>query len=174
MKEKVCEFCGTKYDRKLSVCPLCGKGGEDENEAVGGKSADRIPQWMWILTCVLLGLAVVIGFVYFVVSMKTGISGAVEPVVSAPVVEEPVQVEPEIPVVEVEEETLSCTELFLSQDELLLEEEGGHVFLTVVPKPLCTLGEWARPAGRKKPMIRPTRIARPNPRGLKPTTSALG
>ena len=41
-------------------------------------------------------------------------------------------------------------------------------------KPLCTLGEWVSPAGRKKPMQKPTISVTASPGRLKPTTSALG
>lgn len=140
MKLNVCEFCGTEYSKDQSKCPLCGKA-PDEAAAAAAEldkqtAQERIPQWMWILTCVLLGLAVVIGFVYFLVSMEyIGPKDQVEPVISAPVVEEPVEVLPEEPVVE-EPVDLSCTGLTLSQEELILDELGGHVFLTALPSPL--------------------------------------
>lgn len=142
MKLKVCEYCGTEYDRSLDKCPLCGKGQGDEIPVTpAAASQDRIPQWMWILTCVLLALAVVVGFVYFLVSMEyVGKKDNVEPVISAPmieepVVEEPVEVIPVEPIVE-DLDDRSCTELTLSQEELILDEPGGHVFLTALPTPL--------------------------------------
>lgn len=138
MKLKVCEYCGTEYDDSLKKCPLCGKGQGDEVPAAAvDASQDRIPQWMWILTCVLLALAVVVGFVYFLVSMEyVGKKDNVEPVISAPVVEEPVEVVPMEPVVEEKPRDLSCTGLTLSQEDLVLDELGGHVFLTALPDPL--------------------------------------
>ena len=140
MKLKVCEYCGTEYNKNLTQCPLCGKGPDDPAPAENldqQTSQERIPQWMWVLTCVLLALAVVIGFVYFLVSMEyVGKKDDVEPVISAPVVEAPVEVVPEEPVVEEEPEDLSCTGLTLSQEELVLDQLGGHVFLTALPSPL--------------------------------------
>ena len=41
-------------------------------------------------------------------------------------------------------------------------------------KPLCTFGECASPAGRKKPMQKPTISVTASPGRLKPTASALG
>ena len=140
MKLKVCEYCGTEYNKDQNKCPLCGKEpgeGVPAAELDNQTSRERIPQWMWILTCVLLGLAVVIGFVYFLVSMEyVGPKDDAQPVISAPVVEEPVEVLPEEPVVVEEPEDLSCTELTLSQEELILDELGSHVFLTALPSPL--------------------------------------
>lgn len=139
MKLNVCEYCGTEYNKDQTKCPLCGKEpgeGVPAAELDRQTSQERIPQWMWILTCVLLGLAVVIGFVYFLVSMEyIGPKDDVQPVISAPVVEAPVEVLPEEPVVE-EPEDLSCTDLTLSQEELVLDELGSHVFLTALPSPL--------------------------------------
>lgn len=141
MKLKVCEYCGTEYNRNLDRCPLCGKGPGEESpvsaENEKRQSTDHVPQWMWVLTCVLLALAVVIGFVYFLASMEyVGKKDTIEPVISAPVEEEPVEVLPEEPVVEEEPEDLSCTGLTLSQSELVLDELGSHVFLTALPSPL--------------------------------------
>ncbi len=136
MKMKICEYCGTEYSEDQIKCPLCGKCEGEELPVDNRKpTSDKVPQWMWVLTCVLLGLAVVIGFVYFIVSMKTANVTTTEPVISAPVVETPAEEEIEVPAVVVEPEDLSCTELFLSQEELVMDEQGGHVFLTAVPKP---------------------------------------
>ena len=41
-------------------------------------------------------------------------------------------------------------------------------------KPLCTFGECVSPAGRKKPMQKPTISVTASPGRLKPTASALG
>ena len=136
MNTKICEYCGTEYKDNLSKCPLCGKTeGEEMAAETVQNSTERIPRWMWILTCVLLGIAVVIGFVYFVVSMKAPSAASADPVVSAPVVEQPVEDVIEVPVVEDEPEVVYCTELLLSQEELTMDEQGGHVFLTASPLP---------------------------------------
>ena len=89
MKLKTCEYCGTEYNSELPTCPLCGKTGagaraeapqEQRRTRAGARVApkkskakpadpDKIPRWMWALICVILGLAVIIGAVYFVYIM---------------------------------------------------------------------------------------------------------
>ena len=91
IKERIiCYYCGTEYYDTIQRCPLCGTLNEtaaqpepepeedapvrrrkpDEArrkkkagayEAEGG---DRIPKWISVLICVILGLAVVIGALY--------------------------------------------------------------------------------------------------------------
>jgi len=162
MKLKSCEFCGTEYNEELSKCPLCGKSemeaelaAEEAQTAQPVKAApkkkakrhkapkeERIPRWMWAVICAILGIAVIIGLVYFLVSM--GYVGKEEaPAVPAQsVVEEQPQqtpqpeevvTEPEQPDVELD---LSCVGLTLSQTGIIMDVEGAHVFLTAVPAPL--------------------------------------
>ena len=64
MKLRTCACCGTEYDRTLSRCPHCGEAPAEKE-----KKDDRIPRWMWAVICAVLGLAVVIGFAYFLYSM---------------------------------------------------------------------------------------------------------
>ncbi len=140
MKLKVCEYCGTEYNEEQDRCPLCGKDVKEAQAAAAKekntgsrRNPDRIPQWMWVLTCGLLALAVVIGLFYFLVSM--GYVGKKQttppPAISVPV-EDPV---PVVPVVE-EPVDLSCKELTLSHRVLILDEAGSHVFLTALPAPV--------------------------------------
>lgn len=138
MKTKICEYCGTEYKDSASVCPLCGKGQEEASADVEKKSSDRVPQWMWIMTCTLMGLAVVLGMVYFIASMKiSNQTSVLETEISAPVEQAPKVEAPEVPEEPevAEPEDLSCTGLELSQTKLVLDEQGGHVFLTAVPAP---------------------------------------
>lgn len=140
MKLKVCAYCGTEYSSDRETCPLCGKNEQEALEAApkqakteGSRNNEKIPQWMWIMTCALLAIAVIVGLVYFLVSMEyIGEKDNVEPVISVPVVEEPVV---EAPVVE-EPVDRSCRELTLSQTLLTLDELGGHVFLTALTDPV--------------------------------------
>lgn len=159
MKLKNCEYCGTEYSAEMPQCPLCGKasghGAEPRSSAGGSRggarvaprggkrvqkqqSPDRVPQWMWILICVILGLAVLIGLVYFLVSM--GYVGdkdeAPAPSVSAPV-EEDVEPQPDSSAISEPDlpQDLACTELELSNFSIILEEKGSAVYLTVKPWP---------------------------------------
>lgn len=135
MKLKVCEYCGTEYSSDRETCPLCGKNEQEAHDAAPNpaktepvQNSDRIPPWMWVMTCVLLAVAVLVGLIYFMVSMEyIGGKDDVEPAISVPVVETPVIVEPV---------DLSCKELTLSQTLLTLDELGSHVFLTALPDPV--------------------------------------
>ena len=164
MKLKNCEYCGTEYNEDLPQCPLCGKNAAEAEEARtqtkktgkrGGarvapkhtkraekkKNPDRIPQWMWAVICVILGLAVLVGLAYFLISMGyIGEGRKAEPSVPTVVVPEvdPVN-EPELlqPMPETPEEVdLSCRELTLSQTGIVFDIKGSSVFLTAVPTPL--------------------------------------
>lgn len=136
MKLKVCEYCGTEYNNDQSRCPLCGKDDQEAHAAASksktGGHEDRIPQWMWIMTCVLLALAVLVGLIYFLISMGyVGGKDNSTPAISVPVEE----VVPVDPIVE-EPEDLSCTELTLNQRLIIIDEPGRHVFLTALAAPL--------------------------------------
>ena len=171
MELRTCEYCGTEYNASLPQCPLCGKpaaadfaadqqparrkakGGAREaargtkRNSAGNVKEERIPRWMWALICVILGLAVLIGALYFFYIM--GYFGKRS---TATHQEETVQtsdVTPNEPEVPLEDETLdteppsdtgtSCTSLTLSLTEGTLDEAGGRIFLTAVAKPSdCT------------------------------------
>lgn len=120
MKLRTCACCGTEYDRTLSRCPHCGEAPAEKE-----KKDERIPRWMWAVICAVLGLAVVIGFAYFLYSMDYLGLRAEEPA-PPPVIEEPVVEEPDPD---------ACTDLTLSRNKLVMEEEGGRVFLNVMPEP---------------------------------------
>lgn len=164
MKLKICEYCGTEYQQDLQQCPLCGRSLAENGEvhsrsrAAGKRGGarvapkgtkkpskrgdrDRIPQWMWAVICVILGLAVLIGLAYFLISMGYigGKEAAQVPQTSVVVPEvDPVN-EPELlePMPEVVEPAdLSCKELSLSQNGIVFDVKGSSVFLTAVPTPL--------------------------------------
>ena len=98
MELKTCDYCGTEYQSDLAQCPLCGKSAhhsaEEQPEAAprerggsrvsgtraasrGGKGkgkrtapkADKVPGWMWTVTCIILGIAVLAGIFYFIYVM---------------------------------------------------------------------------------------------------------
>ncbi len=125
MKLRSCENCGTEYDRALSQCPQCGS--EPGSSKAAAAQEDRIPKWMWILICSVLGAAVLIGFGYFLFRMDY-LDRRNDPPAPPPMVEEPVVV----PVVD----PRACTGLTLSRTVVVMEEAGQRVFLTVRPEPI--------------------------------------
>lgn len=165
MKLKTCEYCGTEYNSELPSCPLCGKAGaggapaepQERRKKRGGARVapkkskakpadpDKIPRWMWALICVILGLAVVIGAVYFVYIMGFfGKSTTTQQQTQQQTQQtddsqqEPQDTEED----ETEQSSTSgvpCTALTLSQTDATLDEQGGHIFLTAVARPAdCT------------------------------------
>lgn len=163
MKLKTCEYCGTEYKGELQRCPLCGRSDQPEQEQPqpqrGGKrggarvapkraqkqqSPDRIPQWMWAVICVILGLAVLVGLFYFLISMGYIGDRDVQTNVPAPTVtvpEQPAEPEPDPePAPEVEEvpQDVPCTELILDQAGIALKEVGATAVLTANPIPANT------------------------------------
>lgn len=162
MQLVVCEYCGTEYRDNLPRCPLCGKAaatavrqesqqeGEKASAGKGGaflasgksKKKDRIPKWMWMVSCVILAVAVLLCTLYILFAMGAFGSMNNEPIH----VEEPTQTEePDVTPPEeqteapVEDPEVLCTDLQLSQNVVTLEEKSGFVFLTVIPEPMdCT------------------------------------
>lgn len=124
MKLRNCEYCGTEYDRALSQCPQCGKEAASKKGRATA-SDDRIPRWMWILICTVLGVAVLIGLAYFLYRMDYLDKRQTTP---PPVIEQPVEV---VPVVDPD----ACTGLELSRSVVIMEEPGSRVFLRAVPLP---------------------------------------
>lgn len=171
MELKTCEYCGTEYDASQGRCPICGrpaaasaprqsdrsnsgKGGarlasrSGKKKGTKGSQHDRIPRWMWALVCVILGLAVLIGALYFFYIMgyfgKKSTNEAFQPVQTE---QQPQTQEPEETPLEpepAEEQPViasgtACTSLTLSQSEVTLDEQGGRIFLTAVAQPMdCT------------------------------------
>ena len=168
MKLKTCEYCGTEYNSELPTCPLCGKTGagaraeapQEQRKKRGGarvapkKSAgkrqakpadpDKIPRWMWALICVILGLAVIIGAVYFVYIMGFfGKSTTTQQQTQQTQQTDDTQQQDAQKDEQEEEQTstsgVPCTALTLSQTDATLDEQGGHIFLTAVARPAdCT------------------------------------
>ena len=85
MARITCDYCGTEYDDDMQRCPLCGTVNDSVAEperqeeqqprnrktrkkkepgAFEAADSDRIPRWLSILICVVLGIAVVIGAMY--------------------------------------------------------------------------------------------------------------
>ena len=169
MKLRTCEFCGTEYDASLEKCPLCGKSvdqvqpepapGSEKQRKSGGARLAQKPEKApahnggWIAACVVLGVAVLAGVVFFLYimglfgnfSMKSNPEPDVLPEYNYEnqVPETPVQDEPEeSPAEEPEEEqpvSGACTGLSISKKEETLEEAGEKFFLTAVASPMdCT------------------------------------
>ncbi len=174
MELRTCEYCGTEYNASLPQCPLCGKPAADHTvdqqpvrkKAKGGARVaprgtkkektkkrgdeDRIPRWMWGLICAILGLAVLIGALYFAYIMgyfgkrntsihKEQTTQTPDPVPEEKEPEKPSE-EEKAPDTDLPAETgTSCTGLTLSLSEVTMDEEGGRIFLTAVAKPSdCT------------------------------------
>lgn len=103
----------------------------------------RIPGWMWTVICIVLGLAVLVGAVAFVLQMGYFEEGfdfnAIPTNMEQPLTngqeseadeaEETEDTEPEEPEVKV------CTGLAISQKSVELDEVGERVFLTVAITP---------------------------------------
>lgn len=80
MEKTICSYCGTEYADSLQQCPLCGTASdtyaEEVSEPVQPKRTrkkkgarempreDKIPTWISVLVCIILGIAVLIGAVY--------------------------------------------------------------------------------------------------------------
>lgn len=167
MDLKTCEFCGTEYNGDQQQCPLCGRAASSTAAAQearrtvsrGGarvasrktkkqQDSDRVPQWMWVVICIILAIAVLIGLVYFLVSMDY-LGGKEEPtapsqtvtVPEAEPVNAPELLDPKPEEVEPEQEEpadLSCRALELSQELIILDVEGSSVYLTATPDPIDT------------------------------------
>lgn len=158
MKIINCEYCGTEYDESLSRCPLCGRTADGQEDAPAGgrktkkggarvakkgkkqKQPERIPQWMWAVSCVILGIAVLIGLLYFLISMGYLGGRQEEPQLSEePIIAEVEQPEKE-PLPEEEEEPeeidLSCTGLTLNLAVIAFDKVGSSMFLTAAPTPV--------------------------------------
>lgn len=170
MERKTCEFCGTEYDGQLQQCPLCGKseqpvtaarqkrrlassGGGARVAPRGGKGKPSgraaapqsgTPRWIWILICVVLGAAVLIGAAYFVHIMgflRGDLDLNAIPTLQEQVPEEdPEPQSPELPqelpaTQEPAGSTGTCTGLTISQSAVTMDEAGGRIFLTAVARP---------------------------------------
>lgn len=99
---------------------------------------DRIPGWMWALICVILGIAVLIGIVAFVLKMgyfEEGFDLNAIPtnIEQTEEIEGPEQETEEEEVAE--PESKACTALAISQEEVTLHEVGDRAFLTAVASP---------------------------------------
>lgn len=165
MKLKTCEYCGTEYSGDLAQCPLCGKsaGPRRENAKGGSRLAsrrekpgkeelrrdeERVPRWMWAIICTVLALAVLVGALYFVYIMgffdrkakpqQPDPSQNVQE--QGPSEEQPPEPEvPELPDEPADPSQIRCTSLTLSQTAVVMDEEGGRIFLTAVALPTdCT------------------------------------
>lgn len=154
-----CEYCGTEFGADEAECPLCGTPAGQKPEPMPGKRErgrgsersdagreDRIPRWMWAMICCVLGLALVIGLVYFCYSM--GLFKGKEPDPDQTQLQNPFEEEqPQLPGESYPEEYpeeenneqnytgVPCTSVTLNLTQVVLDEEGSSIFLTAVAKP---------------------------------------
>ena len=135
MRRITCDYCGTEYDAKISHCPRCG---EAAPKAAGKKrDPDRIPAGLWTAICCVLGLAVLIGLVAFVVQMGYFDEGFDLNAIPTNMEQTALQ-ETEIYPDEKEQEQpddRSCTDLVISQSEITLRSAQAKNFLTAVASP---------------------------------------
>lgn len=181
MARIICDYCGTEYEDIQQRCPLCGsinetpaepteqegrtrpqRGGRRlaEKPARAAKPAkadkerddDRIPKWLSVMICVVLGLAVVIGALYAMYAVgvfspkkdKGTVSDTVlteEEVTGGgstteeekPETQEPEEQQPETP------KEVLCTGVTLAQDTVTLESVGLATTVTAEIQPAdCT------------------------------------
>lgn len=148
MKLKTCKHCGTEYDKAAKECPRCGKSNK-KGKKPKVPMEDRIPRWMWIVSIVVLVVAILIGVVAYVINMGflTGEFKILGP-----------SIVPEGEVAETSEDIVygtgetpqdpegedkpvegACMGLTISSEELIFEEAQAYEFLTAVPQPIdCT------------------------------------
>lgn len=154
MKLITCSYCGTEYDKKQLRCPNCGtsdvKSAEvDRAPRKKQRDPDKIPGWLWACICGVLALAVLIGLVAFVISMGYFEEGFDLNAIPTNRTQEELPQEQEIypyekPEEKEPEEDLEsgvCRELQLSQDEIILDEEGARFFLSAATVPVYTTDE---------------------------------
>lgn len=173
MELRTCEFCGTEYNRELDACPLCGKsmhehpapeesrqkrrlassgGGARVAKRTGNgkKPATAASQKNWGIACVVLGIAVLIGILAFLMQMNffRDFDPNAIPTLQQepqdlpeynyeqqnPQQEQPVE-QPQEPQESEIVDPDACTELIISQDAVSIAEAGGRVFLTAVARP---------------------------------------
>lgn len=114
------------------------------------KKPERTPKGLWLVICIVLGAAVLAGFMYFLYIM--GLFAKQDAVIqeqeNLPEYNYEEQ-QPSVPVdgVETDEmeenetqtpvlpDLVTCTGLTISQDEVIIDELGGRLFLTAVARP---------------------------------------
>lgn len=186
MARIICDYCGTEYEDTQQRCPLCGSINQtpaepEEQDGYGrtgrkghrvaekpskaskpAKAArerddDRIPKWLSVMICVVLGLAVVIGALYAmyavgVFSFKKDQGSSNNAVLTEEEVtgsgnttendkeEQPETQEPETQTPDQETPTeVLCTGVTLSQDTVTLESAGLATTVTAQLQPAdCT------------------------------------
>lgn len=184
MARIICDYCGTEYEDTQQRCPLCGsinqtpaepedqeghrrtgrkghrvaeKPSRASKPAKAERDDDRIPKWLSVMICVVLGLAVVIGALYAMYAVgvfslkkdKDTVSNAVlteEEVTGSGNAtedskeEQPETQEPETQTPEPEAPTeVLCTGVTLAKDTVTLESAGLATTVTAQLQPAdCT------------------------------------
>lgn len=163
MERRICEYCGTEYPAAEPKCPICGSGSTraaSEQAAApkrrlastagartAGKKNGKSGPWgvvsAALAVLVLLGIAVFLiqmdffredGFDFNAIPTKvqwTETSQAENVIEQPPETAEEEQPEEEAPALD----SRACTGLTISQNEIVMDEAGGKVFLTAVARP---------------------------------------
>ena len=168
MAKKICDYCGTEYEDTMERCPLCGTENDDRQEAEpqeelrpvrrerrtsGGQRAaseDKIPKWLSILICVILGIAVVIGALYAMYALgmlspkkeegeQPNLSLPIDDVQTAPSNSQNPDESGEGDTDVTTPKEIACTGITVSPASVRMEEAGVSVSLTAVVLPVgCT------------------------------------
>lgn len=168
MARIICDYCGTEYDDTMQRCPLCGTVNETAAEeepareerpdrqrnrqrkagAHAAPNSDKIPKWLSILICVVLGIAVVIGALYAMYALgmlSPKKSDPDQPSLTLPITQEedpaPDQGEEEAPQPTDEEDSgeVLCTGLTVSPASIRLDSAGISAAVSASAQPAgCT------------------------------------
>ena len=137
MRLTICDYCGTEYDAKKKRCPRCGS--ESAGNAVGKKrDSDRISGKQWAVISCVLGLAVLIGLIAFILQMgyfDEGFDLNAIPTNLEQTVPQEAEIYPDEAEEPEEVEDRSCTDLVISQNEVVLRSIHAKNFLTAVASP---------------------------------------
>lgn len=147
MQLRTCSHCGTEYNPRLSRCPHCGRGktvaARTQKKAARAASTkedpDRIPRWLWALISCVLGLAVLIGLIAFVLQMGYFEEGfdlnAIPTNLEQTQPPQEAEIYPDNDPEPEQTEDKSCTDLTISKDEIVLSSLTAKNFLTAVASP---------------------------------------
>lgn len=163
MERRICEYCGTEYPAAEPKCPACGSGStraaSEQASApkrrlastAGARTAGKKngKSGPWGAVSVVLAVLVLVGIAAFFIQMDffreggfdfnaiptkvqwTETSQAENTIEQQPEASEEEQPEEEMPTLD----SKACTGLTISQDEIIMDEAGGKVFLTAVARP---------------------------------------
>ena len=136
MRLTTCDYCGTKYDAGKTRCPRCG---EAALKADGKRrSSGHIPDNFLPIICWVLGLAVLIGLVIFILQMGYFDEGfdlnAIPTNLEQTVLQE-AEIYPDETERQEDVDDRSCADLVISQSEIVMRNAHAKNFLTAVASP---------------------------------------